>query len=310
MLRRSVACLLSVSFAMSTAGCKRAPEVEIDHNLSIGSTHDLNIARDVAYAPGPRRSLDVYAPKAGDGAAPVIVYIYGGAWASGSKEESAWIGASLARRGFVAVIPDYRIYPEGLWPLFLQDNAAAVAWTRRTIAHYGGDPNQIVLVGHSSGAFNVFSLAVDRRWLEAEGLDPKNDVRAVIGLSGPYSMLPLDGRREHAIFGKGRNYTEPYAHIDGRSPPLLLLVGAEDGAAGPWNSPEAAENVRKKGGEAEAILYPSVSHADTRDAFGGLPLGSNAPILKDISAFLARHGVSPRAQAQAGAASTLEQGRP
>ncbi len=310
MLRRSVICLLTAFFAMSAGGCRRTPEPEIDHNLSIGSTHDLNITRDIAYAAGPRQSLDVYSPNAGDGDAPVIVYIYGGAWASGSKEESAWIGASLARRGFVAVIPDYRIYPEGLWPLFLQDNAAAVAWTHRKIAQYGGDPNKIVLVGHSSGAFNVFSLAVDRRWLDAEGLDPKNDVKAVIGLSGPYSMMPLDGDREHAIFGEGRDYTEPYAHIDGRSPPLLLLVGADDRAAGPSNSPEAAKRVREKGGEAEAILYPSVSHSDTRDAFGGLPIASNAPILGDILSFLARHDVSPKAQPPANPDSTLEQGRP
>lgn len=297
MLGRFIACALAAAAVVAISACKRS-EPEVDRNLTIGSTQDLSITHSIAYAPGARRSLDVYAPAAQNGPLPVIVYIYGGAWASGSKEESAWIGAALARRGFVAVIPDYRVYPEGVWPLFIQDNASAVAWTHRSIAQYGGDPAQIVLAGHSSGAFNVYSLAVDGRWLEAEGLSPKRDIKAVIGLSGPYSMMPLDGQRENAIFGKGRNYTEPSEHIDGNSPPLLFLVGAEDWAAGPSNSPEAAEKVRAKGGEAEAILYPSVSHGDTRDALGGHAIASNAPIYQDILAFLARHGVTPHPQTQ------------
>jgi len=282
--------LLALAPILLAGACAREPE--IDRNALTGPTDDLVVARDVAYASGDRRALDIYAPRKAAPDLPVIIYIYGGAWAAGSKAECAWIGAALARRGFVAVIPDYRIYPQGLWPDFIQDNAAAVRWTVDNVKAHGGDPARIVLMGHSAGAFNAFTLAVDRRWLGAVGLEPQKAIKAVIGLAGPYRMSPPDAGRETEIFGPGRGYSEPADHIDGKSPPLLLLVGATDRAAGPELSTEMAELVRAKGASARAILYPGVTHSGIQEAIGGAPAPSADQILQDISGFLAETGVS------------------
>ncbi|MBC2665156.1 alpha/beta hydrolase [Novosphingobium flavum] len=264
----------------------------IDRNQAAEPMSDLAVHRDIAYAPGDRRALDIYAPARPGPPRAVIVYLYGGAWTSGAKAQYAWVGAGLARQGYVAVIPDYRIYPPATWPSFLQDSARALAFVKAHIAQYGGDPAKLVLVGHSSGAFNALSLAVEPRWLDEAGLDARRDLKAVIGLSGVYNMLPLHGENENAIFAPSTGYAEMKHHVDGKSPPLLLLVGAADRIAGREESEQMAARVREKGGAAELIVYPGLQHDDTQAAFGKAQDAPPTTIRADIARFLAAQGVN------------------
>jgi acetyl esterase/lipase len=266
-------------------------ESDMDRNKAAQPMTDLVVTRNLAYEPGDRHSLDVYVLRATAKPRPVIVYIYGGAWAAGSKEQYAWVGAALARRGFVAVVPDYRIYPQAHWPMFLQDNAAAVRWARDHAAQFGGDPSKLVLMGHSAGAHNVFSLAVEPQWLAGVGMTPR-DITAVVGLSGVYSMLPLDGPREHAIFGSSTGYSEPIDHVDGPSPPMLMIIGDRDRDAEPSNSDDVAAKLHDKGGVAEVIHYPALGHSDTINALAQ-PSGQAPAIMDAIGRFLAAHGAAP-----------------
>ena len=174
---------------------------KIDNNLAAQPMDDLTITRDIAYAPGDRHSLDIYAPLKPGAPRPVVIFFYGGGYSSGKKADVAWVGAALARCGYVVIVPDFRLYPQVIWPAFLQDCAAAVRWTHDNVANYGGDPSELVLMGHSSGAYNAISLAVDRRWLNDVGMDPGHDLRAAVGLSGPYDDLPNTNRKLQTIFG-------------------------------------------------------------------------------------------------------------
>src|SRR4051812_4275735 len=84
------------------------------------------VGRGEAYGPNPRQRLDVYAPPqstvaGGQGAAPVAVFFYGGSWDSGRRQDYNWVGRALASRGFVAIVADYRLYPEVKYPEFLDD---------------------------------------------------------------------------------------------------------------------------------------------------------------------------------------------
>ena len=281
---RSILC--SVHLILCSHG-----EIGIDRNKAAEPMNDLTVTRNLPYAPGDSHSLDVYVLRAAAKPRPVVVYIHGGGWTLGSKEDFAWVGAALARRGFVAVVPDYRNYPKAHWPMFLEDNAAAVRWARDHAARFGGDPSKLVLMGHSSGAHNIFSLAVEPQWLAAVGMSPR-DIKAVIGLSGVYSMLPLDGPREHAIFGPQTGYTEPIDHIDGPAPPMLLIIGDRDRAAEPSNSDDVAARLREKGNVAIVIHYPSLGHGDTQDSLAAPP-GQPPRIIDAILQFLAAHDVAP-----------------
>ena len=77
---------------------------------------------------------------------------------------------SLAARGYVVVVPDYRVYPEVKFPDFLSDGAQAVRWAHDNAAKFGGDPARLFVMGHSAGAHLAALVCTDDRYLQAEGL--------------------------------------------------------------------------------------------------------------------------------------------
>ena len=109
------------------------------------------IVHDVHYADHDRGTMDVYEPKRAAPGTPLVVFIYGGSWQSGDKSLYRFVGKLLASRGFVAVIPNYRVYPAVKYPDFLRDNAQAVAFSKAHAADWGADAGRLFLAGHSAG---------------------------------------------------------------------------------------------------------------------------------------------------------------
>lgn len=279
---RSVRHLLASLLAVALSGCSTFQVMN-----SVQPRGGVSVTRDIVYADGARGRLDVHAPPRTAAGRPVVVFFYGGNWEGGTKDDYAWVGAALARQGYVTILPDYRIHPEVAWPAFVQDSAKAVRWARDHAAEYGGDPDELVLMGHSAGAYNAVALAVDRRWLAAEGLDPRRDVKAVVGLSGPYDFLPLESDVLKTIFGPeaARPDTQPITHVDGQAPPMLLVTGDDDTIVLPGNSDRMAARVREKGGEAAVIRYPKTGHAHVVAALSG-QLRWLAPVMRDVRRFV------------------------
>ena len=247
------------------------------------------IARDQPYGEGDRRRLDVYAPTSGAmDDRPVIVFIYGGSWSSGRKEDYAFVGAALAAQGFVTIIPDYRLVPEVRFPGFIEDCAAALRWTADHVAAHGGDPARIVLVGHSAGAYNAIMLALDARYLNAAGVDALA-IRGAVGLAGPYDFLPFDVAATQNAFGQAPDplLTQPVRFARADAPPLLLLWGEDDTTVGPRNLQTLDAAVSAAGGSVESKTYPGVDHIDIMLALSR-PLRGRAPTLRDVTAFAQR----------------------
>lgn len=244
-------------------------------------------AKDRRFAPGARGMLDVYAPEAATAgsALPVIVWIYGGSWNSGTKDGYGFAGRALAARGFVVVVPDYRLVPEIRFPGFLEDNAAAVRWVRANIAGLGGDPDRIVLAGHSAGAYNAAMLSLDPRWLGEE----RRAVKGFAGLAGPYDFRPLDLDITRAAFAGVDDLaaTQPVNFAGPGDPPALLLAGAKDRLVRPEGSRRLAARLADAGVEAETRLYPGVGHVGMVTALAK-PLRGKAPVLDDLAAFVRR----------------------
>lgn len=248
----------------------------------------LRTAQGVAYAPGPRRMLDVYAPRRtspGTGNRPVVVFFYGGSWSSGTRTGYAFVGRALAARGFVVVIPDYRLVPDVRYPAFVEDGAAAVRWTEAHAADYGGDPTRIVLAGHSAGAYIAAMLAVDDRWLGTARLP----IRAFVGLAGPYDFAPFDVPASRAAFGDWPRpaETQPIAWAGKGDPPTLLLVGDDDHVVQPRNSEALASRLRAGGVSVELKRYPKVGHIGLVTSFAK-PFRGRSPALDDTVAFIDR----------------------
>ncbi len=253
----------------------------------------IRVVRGEAYGPDPRQTLDVYAPHGGQGgrqgAAPVAVFFYGGSWDSGRRQDYGWVGHALASRGFVAIIADYRVYPQVRYPGFLEDGAQAVRWARDHARDYGGDPDRIVLAGHSAGAYNAVMLGLDGRLLKAAGVDPKT-IKAVVGLSGPYDFLPLEGRTTRRVFGDAADLpaTQPLAYVNPDSPAAFLATGDKDDTVLPRNTVALAKRLREAGVVVEERHYAGVNHIDMVLALSR-PLRGRAPVLDEMADFLRQH---------------------
>ncbi len=260
--------------------------------------HRIAVTRDIAYAPGERHTLDVCRPRTA-AVAPVVVFFYGGGWRSGHKGMYRYVGKALARRGYVAVVPDYRIYPPVLYPDFLDDGARAVRWVKDNAEKFGGDPDKIFLMGHSAGAHIAAMLSIDATWLNKVGLAPGRDIAGLIGLAGPYDFLPLKDEELIVIFGgANRPETQPISYVTPGAPPALLLTGDKDDVVGAGNSTRLAERLRAAGNDATAILYPRIGHYLIVAALAPI-LRWRVPVLRDAEAFIARTLHAPRVQARA-----------
>lgn len=243
----------------------------------------------LAYGSEPRQRLDLYAPPQGAQDAPVAVFFYGGTWENGRRQDYGWVGRALAAEGFLTLAPDYRLYPEVTYPTFLEDGAAAIAWAVENAAQHGGDPSQIVLIGHSAGAYNAVMLGLDRRYLEAAGVDPSR-IRAAAGLAGPYDFLPLKGETVRGVFGGAPDLaaTQPINQVDDQAPPAFLATGGDDSVVLPRNTEALAAALQAQGVVVETRIYPDLGHAGVLLALSK-PLRGRAPVLEDMTAFLRRH---------------------
>jgi len=239
---------------------------------------------DIAYRGALK--LDVYTPRSGAAPWPVVVFIHGGGWDSGDRGMYRFAGAALAAQGFVAVVPSYRIFPEGRFPDFIEDAAAAVGWTADHIGGFGGDPRRLVLMGHSAGAHIAAMLSFDRQWLGQVALDPDRALRGFVGLSGPYDFLPLHSDHLRDILGpeSGLWRTQPINFVDRRVVPSFIATGARDTVVDPANSTRLAARIRTYGGAARLVVYPRAGHT-LIGAFSPMfrPL---APVLSDSARFI------------------------
>jgi acetyl esterase/lipase len=252
-----------------------------------------SVADGIAFGAHPRQKLDIYAPVGLPRPAPVVMFIYGGSWNNGSRGEYAFVGRALAARGYVTAIVDYRLVPEVLFPVFVEDNALALRWIRDNIGSYGGDPRRIAIVGHSAGAYNAVMLGLDRRFLRSAGVD-SGSIRAVAGLSGPYDFLPFTSRDAEAAFGRWPNLpeTQPINVVRSDAPPLFLASGDADTLVSVRNTRTLAARLRSVGASVEEKIYPGVDHAGTLTPFSRL-LRERSPVLDDLARFLDRNlGVS------------------
>src|ERR1700722_332438 len=212
---------------------------------SFVSRDDFRLVSGTSYGEGPRRTLDLYLPKSDEAKKPVVVFVCGGDWDSGKKEDYPFVGDALAKRGFIVVIPDYRIYPEVRYPAFLEDGASAVRWTLAHIAAYGGDPDKVSVMGHSAGGYIALMLALDGQWLGAN----RARIKSAVGLAGPYDFLPLTDPVLKIIFGTEAALarTQPITYVDGKAPPVLLVTGRLDRIVSPGNVTRLAARIRAHG---------------------------------------------------------------
>ncbi len=240
-----------------------------------------HVAKNVAFGEDPRQRYDVYAPKDATGPLPVLVFFYGGNWASGSKDDYVWMGHALASMGYVVVVPDYRLVPDHPYPDFVLDGAAAV---KHAVAHakdYGGDGSRLALMGHSAGGYIAAMLPLDPQFL---GDLP---VKAVVGLAGPYDFYPFDVDASRNAFGRWPKpaETQPINHARKLATNFLLMHSRADKVVMIKNAVNLDKRLRDAGTPSTLKLYDSLSHQDMAAVFS-IPFRKKGTVFDDARSFL------------------------
>jgi acetyl esterase/lipase len=290
--------LAVITVMLLLAGCKASwlAVANASSSLSQVSRHV-----DLAYGTDPRQRLDVYNPPHAS-MLPVVIFWYGGSWGEGSKKDYRFLGTTLAQQGFVAVLPDYRLYPQVTFPAFDEDAARAVHWVEEHVQEMGGDPRQIVLMGHSSGGHTASFLAYNHAFLTRYGADPRNIV-GLVGLSGTYVLEPDPGV-EQASFPPPytKDDYQPIRFVDAQAPPTLLLHGADDKDVLPAEAIQLRDALEQVHVRVELHIYPHTGHGATVATFAPGAHWST-PALKQTTAFIHSLTHAPASAASVSAAS-------
>lgn len=274
---------LIIVAALVTTACQPARVLNV---VTPSGTYTLESNR--SYGEHPRQQFDVYHPRSAQHSA-VVVFVYGGAWEEGNKEDFEFIGQAFTRLGYKTIIPDYRVFPEVEFPDFIIDVAAAM----RRYAEQADSDVEFILVGHSAGAHTAALLVTDPQYLS----DIRHQVIALIGMSGPYD-LPLEHDRVREKFSRVEgDEANPIELADATHPPTLLLHGQADTVAKPEHSERYAERLEALEVDVESRYYSRIRHVDMVASLAS-PLRFWSSAYSDIEEFLARLEEQRRESAQ------------
>ncbi len=195
---------------------------------------DIQVFKDIPYLENAgyadkKDLLDIYTPDR-SGKLPVVFFVHGGGLLAGDKVGQRHVGRRFAGDGFVTVVVNHRLSPGVMHPAHIQDLAASFAWTHEHVAEYGGDPNNIFVVGHSAGAYLIALLALDGRYLEAHGLSLA-DIRGAVPISGFFHVERVAPGRPKSVWGDDEQAwldASPARYVGAGAPPFLCMYADGD----------------------------------------------------------------------------------
>lgn len=279
-MHRTIHILIGLSLLLF-AGCS---PITLVNRFTDTSGYELRPG--IAYGVHPRQRLDIYRPHRADRPAPIVIFIYGGRWREGDRKDYRFVAQALTSIGAIAVVPDYGKFPAVQFPDFVTDAALAVRWVMDHSVELGGDPRRIFIMGHSAGAQIAALLALDPRYLHAQGLNP-TQLNGMIGLAGPYDFFPFTDADVAEVFASvdDLSATQPITYACNPHAPLLLLHGDDDTTVKPGNSVRLAERIKSCGGQVTTQAYPGIGHISIIGSLWS-PARGLAPTLQDIQRFM------------------------
>lgn len=170
--------------------------------------------------------LDLYIP-AGNEAFPLLIFFYGGGLESGSKEDISELAEEFASSGVAVAIPNYRLFPEVAYPVFIEDAARSIAWLKRNIDGYFSCKG-IFVGGHSAGAYLAMMLCFDKTYLAKNGIDP-DELNGYLFCSGQptthFNVLKYRGEDTRKVI---IDNDAPICHIRSNGAPMQIICTDND----------------------------------------------------------------------------------
>ena len=256
---------VAAALALPPVVAADSPAVREEPDLLFGKGGDADL------------KLDLAMPADGDGPFPAVVCIHGGGWVGGDRKQMSQTIRVLAKRGYVAVSPDYRLAPHDRFPAQIEDCKAAVRWLRANAKSYKIDPDHIGAIGFASGGHLACLLGVTDKGDGLEGTggqaDQSSRIQAVVSFFGPSdlaaddwgldvtakNLIPLLGGTLEA---KAEAYRKasPLTYAGKNAAPLLIFHGSDDKMVPVEQSRKLADKITEAGGSARLMVLRGEGH--------------------------------------------------
>ena len=214
--------------------------------------------KDISYGNLARQKLDIYRAASPRPDAPVLIFVHGGSWDSGSKNIYKFLGQGFTSEGFDVVIPNYRLYPDAMFPVMIEDTAKAIAFTA---SQFPG--RDLVVMGHSAGAYNSLMALMRPEFYPGGTAAICKTIAGVVAFAPPTGIIPLKEEPFITIFpDRFTGADAPMNNAESIMPPVLFVHGQKDTTVYPQNSQRLAEKITARGGQAVVKTYEDLDHID------------------------------------------------
>lgn len=264
---------------------------------TLAQESDVEFTKDVVYGTvdGVELKLDLARPKGLTAPAPGVVWIHGGAWRGGRKEEFEKLVRDSAAAGYVSVSINYRLVPKSIFPAQVEDAKCAVRWFRANAEKLQLDPQRIGVVGASAGAHLAMMLgAMDTGdGLEGNGgsAEASSRVQCVVSYAGPTDLtveFPPASKNLVADFIGGpanekadaAKAASPITYVSAGDPPMLLIQGTKDPLVPHSQAVEMVEALTTAGVPGRVELMIGEGHGWPKE---------HERVMRETFEFLARH---------------------
>lgn len=213
----------------------------------------------LAYGLKARNRLDLYRSKNPKKQKPLIVFVHGGSWQHGNKRDYLFIGETFAREGFDVAVINYQLAPENIFPAFVDDLAQAIHYLNQNKVKLNISTDNMILMGHSAGAFNVMSVVYSA---QSQNFKYKDQIKAIVGLAGPYHFDYKDDPLSEHAFDPKTSYQQvmPYYFIEPNHIKHYLLVAEQDQVVERKNALDLDIALRQKGNHSHIAVIPKTGH--------------------------------------------------
>jgi len=213
---------------------------------------------NVAYGSSPRETLDIYAADKPGG--PVLVYIHGGYWRSGSKEDNCNFVPTFTKRGATVVLVEYDLCPSVTVSDIVRQTRASIAWIYKNIMRYGGNPGKIFISGHSAGG-HLTAMALAHDW-EKEGL-PRDLIKGAVATSGVYDLdmvMKISVQEQAQLTPALAKENSPFLHPPRVRCPVVIAIGGAEPKGWQQMSEDYFRFCKENGLNAEYLVVPGANH--------------------------------------------------
>jgi arylformamidase len=213
---------------------------------------------DVAYGESPRERLDIYAPDRANGT--VLIYIHGGYWRSGSKEDNCNFVPTFTKRGTTVVLVEYDLCPQVTVTDIVRQTRAAIAWVCKNITGYGGDPAKVYVSGHSAGG-HLTALALTHDWTKA-GV-PQDCLKGAVATSGVFDLdivMKISVQEQVRMTPEVAKLNSPFENPPRVKCPLVVAVGGAEPKGWQQMSEDYFNFCKQQGMNVEYLVVPGANH--------------------------------------------------